>query len=361
MTPVSICVIAKNEEKHMDNFLSAIQNFMGTYPYEIVIADTGSTDRTVEIARKYTDKIFSFPWINDFSAARNFSISQASSDWVLILDCDEYISGGDSRSFDWAATKYPSAVGMITLHNRYELDGFHSSSTEQLGRFFNRKIYHYESTIHEQVCPIDKETAYQRVELSLTIDHHGYSGTPEQLAAKAKRNNALLFKALEENPTDPYIYFQLGQSFNMIHDAEKACYYFGKGMDYATDPKLVYVQMMITGYGYALLALKRNEDALLLENLYDDFSDSADYVCMLGLIYLRNGQILKAMKEFLKATTMPDGHVEGVNSFIPTYNMGCVNEVLGDTENALKLYRKCGNFPPALERLAELEKNSSAT
>lgn len=358
MTPISICVIAKNEEKHMENFLSAIKKHMGTYPYEVIIVDTGSTDNTVEIAKKYTDKIFYFEWINDFSAARNYSISKANTDWILVLDCDEYITELNPQAFDWMAKKYPQATGIITLHNRYELNGFNSSYTENLTRFFNRKIYHYESIIHEQLCPINKSTSYERVDLSLSIDHYGYSGNTEELAAKAERNNKLLFQALEKNPTDPYIYFQLGQSFNMIRDDEQSCYYYSKGLDYATNSQLAYVQMMVVSYGYALLRLHRDEEALLLENLYEDFCNSADYVCMLGLIYLRNGKVIKAMQEFLKATTLEDAHVEGVNTFIPTYNMGCINEVLGDIDTAIKLYHKCGNFPLALERLAKLESES---
>lgn len=361
MTPISICVIAKNEEKHMENFLSAIKEHMGDYPYEVVIVDTGSTDRTVEIAKKYTDKVFYFEWINDFSAARNYSISKASNDWILVLDCDEYLVEANPAAFDWMAKKYPQYMGMITLRNRYELNGFHSSSTDSLNRFFNRKFFHYESIIHEQLVPIDKALSHGRADLSVILDHYGYSGTAEELATKAERNNSLLFQALEKNPTDPYLYFQIGQSYNMVHDDEKACYYYEKGMDYATDTRLSYTIMMVTGYGYALLKLKRNEEALLLENLYDDFGHSADYVCMLGLIYLRNGQLIKAMKEFLRATTMENGHVEGVNSFIPTYNLGCINEVMRNTDAAKELYHKCGTFPPAIERLKKLESDTPTT
>ena len=74
----------------MEVFLSSIQKHMGKYPYEIILIDTGSTDRTVSIAQKYTDKIFSFEWVQDFSAARNYSLGCASNDWILVLDCDEY-------------------------------------------------------------------------------------------------------------------------------------------------------------------------------------------------------------------------------------------------------------------------------
>ncbi len=98
MTPISICVIMKNEEKNMENFLSAIKKHFKNYPYELILVDTGSTDATISIAEKYTDKIFHFQWINDFSAARNFSLSCASNDWILVLDCDEYVTEFDPSS-----------------------------------------------------------------------------------------------------------------------------------------------------------------------------------------------------------------------------------------------------------------------
>ena len=75
----------------------------------------------------------------------------------------------------------------------------------------------------------------------------------------------------------------------------------------------------------------------------------------MGLIYLRSGHILKAMPQFLKATTMEVAHVTGANSFIPTYNLGFINEMMGDKNTAILLYQKCGNFNPALERLQALK------
>ncbi len=355
MTPISICIIAKNEEKHMDTFLSSIKKHMQNYPYEIVIVDTGSVDQTVAIARKYTDKIFHFKWVNDFSAARNYSLNCASYDWILVLDCDEYITDIDIKTFSRMMSQYPNCVGMINRRNHYEMNGTDSIYTDQVERFFNRKLYHYEAIIHEHVRALNGQP-FMRVELSITAEHCGYTGTAEQLAQKAERNNELLFKMLEENPDDPYLYFQIGQSYNMLHDDNKACYYYGKGLEYDVDPRAEYVQMMVIGYGYALLHLERYDEALQFQNIYDEFSFSADFVCLMGLIYLRNGQVVQAMKEFLKATTFEEAHVAGANTFIPTFNMGCINEVLGDIDTAVTLYRKCGNFKPALDRLAKLRK-----
>lgn len=353
MTPFSICIIAKNEEKHMDQFLSSIKKHFSKCTYEIVIVDTGSNDRTVEIAKKYTDKIFHFEWINDFSAARNYSLSCATYDWILVLDCDEYVQEVNPTGFEAFIQNYPSAVGMLSRKNHYEQNGTDSIYTDDVERFFNRKTFHYEAIIHEQVRAIDGSN-YERIALPLVVDHCGYNGTLEELQKKAERNNELLLQMLEKTPDDPYLYFQIGQSYNMLRDDEHACYYYGKGLEYDVDPRAEYVQMMVIGYGYALLHLERYDEALQFQNIYDEFATSADFVCLMGLIYLRKGMILEAMTEFLKATTFETARTEGANTFIPTFNMGCVNEVIGDLDTAIALYKKCGNFKPALDRLQEL-------
>ena len=355
MTPISICAIMKNEEKNMENFLSSIKQHFKDYPHEIVLVDTGSTDHTLAIAQKYTNKIFHFKWIGDFSAARNFSLSCVSYDWVLVLDCDEYIIDLDVKGFDAMIHQYPDAVGMLSRQNHYEQNGTDTVYTDDVERFFNRNSFHYEAIIHEQVCA-NNGAGYIRVAIPLTVDHCGYNGTIEDLRQKAERNNELLLKMLEEKPDDPYIYFQIGQSYNMLRDDEKACYYYGKGLEYDVDPRAEYVQMMVIGYGYALLHLKRYDEALQFQNIYEEFATTADFVCLMGLIYLRKGMIVQAMTEFLKATTFDTARTKGANSFIPTFNMGCINEVLGDIDTAVTLYKKCGNFQPALDRLMELGK-----
>ena len=85
---ISACLIVKNEEKYLDRCLQSIYKYVD----EIIITDTGSTDKTIEIAKKYTDKIYFFEWINNFSAARNFCQSQANGDYIFWIDADEYFS-----------------------------------------------------------------------------------------------------------------------------------------------------------------------------------------------------------------------------------------------------------------------------
>ena len=82
MITLSLCMIVKNEEETLARCLDSIKDAVD----EIIIADTGSTDSTVKIAKRYTDKVYHFDWVYDFSAARNFSFSKASSDYCMWLD-----------------------------------------------------------------------------------------------------------------------------------------------------------------------------------------------------------------------------------------------------------------------------------
>lgn len=351
MLPISVCIIAKNEEQNIEKCLKPLRK----YDWEIIVVDTGSTDRTKEIAGKYADKVLDFVWCDDFSAARNYSIEQASNDTILVIDSDEYLMDIDTEALLRLAEQKSTSVGLLSRENHYQMNGTDSVYVDLVERFFSRKYYHYEGIIHEQVHLREPECyAYETYQIPLILNHSGYNGSEEALQEKALRNISLLQKDLEAHPDNPYTYFQIGQAYNMIHDDENACVYYGKGLSYDVDPAAEYVQMMVIGYGYALLHLNRAEEALGLSGIYDAFAVSADFFTLMGLIYLRNGQYMKALLEFVKALSCDNAHVVGSNSFIPSYNVGLINEMMGDKEAALMHYRKCGDFPMALEKIQEL-------
>ena len=91
MSKISLCMIVKNEEAYLEECLTSVKDLVS----EIIIVDTGSTDKTKEIAKKFGAKIIDFTWIDDFAAARNASIKQATGDWILVLDADEVIAKKD--------------------------------------------------------------------------------------------------------------------------------------------------------------------------------------------------------------------------------------------------------------------------
>lgn len=354
MIPISICVIMKNEEKHIDEFLSSIEKHFASYPHEILLTDTGSTDRTLEFASKYDVKISHFDWVNDFSAARNFSLSQASNDYVLVLDVDEYIEELDTEFIDTFITKHPYSLGMLKRNNVTGHGDSVDIYTDDVPRFFNRMCFGYRGIIHEQV-ESPENADFSRVRIPLTVNHVGYAGSIEDMEKKAERNISLLLEMLK-NEEDPYILFQIGQAYYTIHNYDKACEYFSRGLEFDLDTRLDYVRLMVVSYGYALMESDRPEEALAMTNIYDEFSDYPEFVLMMGLIYLKAGLLENAVDEFIKATNFKTAATLGVNTFIPLYNLGMINEILGNTEDAIELYKQCGDYGPAKKRIEEMTK-----
>ena len=111
MIPISACIITKNEAENLDKCLKALS----AYPFEIVVVDTGSTDNSMEIARQYTDRVYSFEWIDDFSAARNFAAGCASHDLLFPIDTDEILSSFDWNELQQALQTHPAGIGRRTM------------------------------------------------------------------------------------------------------------------------------------------------------------------------------------------------------------------------------------------------------
>lgn len=381
MLPISVCLIAKNEAQHIEECLKRLQ----PYGFEIVLADTGSTDRTVALAQKYTDRIFHFEWCDDFSTAKNFAMQKASHDWILSLDCDEYLEVLDAVALQAYMQKQPRAAGRILIRNRFTENGQTSYDRVRVSRFVNRRYYHFEGAVHEQLVPItapdaaaqsgphtqtavpsrdtqalstdDKPVKYV-YPAPITILHVGYDGSEEEMRQKSKRNIALLERELAADGPDPYLYYQLGQSYRKLQDYSQALHYFDLGLAMDVDPAVDYVQTMVESYGYTLLDLNRPQDALHLLGVYDDFAVRADFVFLIGLIYMNNGLFKEAVDEFQKATTMEEFAVEGVNSYKANYNIGVIYECTGQTAEAREAYLKCGDYEPARARLQGQKKDN---
>ena len=166
-----------------------------------------------------------------------------------------------------------------------------------------------------------------------------------------------LEKKVKENPEDPYRYFQLAMAYKMDGNNEKTRQFLEKALELPVDSDKAYVQLMVVVYGNLLLEMGEYGDALLLENVYDGFEAVADYLCLMGRIYLKTGFLAEAIREFSKALNTFGYIEEGHNSYIPNYYLGCIYEVTCDVEIAKKLYARCGEYRPAKERLLELEKN----
>lgn len=147
---ISVCMIVKNEEKVLARCLDSLA---GLYE-ELIIVDTGSTDSTKQIAARYTDKIYDFEWINDFSAARNFAFSHATSDYIYSADADEVLDEKNREQFlrlkecllpeiEIVQMKYGNQLSFGTVYNFDE---------EYRPKLFKRlRTFTWIEPVHEQV------------------------------------------------------------------------------------------------------------------------------------------------------------------------------------------------------------------
>lgn len=111
MVSISLCMIVKNEEATLERCLKSVKNIVD----EINIVDTGSTDNTVKIASKYTERIFDFPWVDHFAKARNFSFEKATKDYILWLDADDIFLKEDQKKFMKLKRSLDLSVDSITM------------------------------------------------------------------------------------------------------------------------------------------------------------------------------------------------------------------------------------------------------
>lgn len=150
MITISLCMIVKNEERILARCLDTVADLMD----EIIIVDTGSTDATKEIAARYTDKIYDFQWINDFSAARNFAFSKANMEYIYSADADEVLSEENRQRFQILKENLLPEIELVQMKygNQLQFGTVYNFDEEYRPKLFKRKRdFVWEEPIHETV------------------------------------------------------------------------------------------------------------------------------------------------------------------------------------------------------------------
>lgn len=204
---LSVCLIVKNEERFLAQCLKSVRGVAT----QIIVVDTGSSDRTVEIAREFGAEIYSFAWCDDFAAARNAALEHATGDWVLMLDADEELPATQHAKLSADMKDSRSVAFRLPLVN---------AGQENEGRSFVPRLFrntpgaYFTGRIHEQVFASLLESA-KKWGLNTSLGtaellHHGYSKDLVRDRNKIERNLKLLRSAIEENPTDVNLLMNLG-------------------------------------------------------------------------------------------------------------------------------------------------------
>lgn len=189
---ISLCMMVKDEERFLSQCLDSARDVAD----EIIVVDTGSTDRTVEIAESYGAKVYHHPWENDFSKHRNQSLSYATGDWILIMDADEEL---EVRTRPLIRPLIRNAGGGVILFNvrSYLEDGAYYSEGSSPRLFKNGLGIHYRGRVHNQII-FEEAPAPSPV----VLWHYGYDLDPEKKKNKVERSLALLRQQAAEWPDD---------------------------------------------------------------------------------------------------------------------------------------------------------------
>ena len=150
MITISLCMIVKNEERVLARCLDSLIGLMD----EIIIVDTGSTDKTKEIAKKYTDKVYDFAWVDDFSAARNFSFSKATMDYIYVADADEVLDEENRAEFQKIKEAMLPEVEIVQMYyaNQKSFNTVYNFDKEYRPKLYKRlRNFLWVDPIHESV------------------------------------------------------------------------------------------------------------------------------------------------------------------------------------------------------------------
>lgn len=219
---ISACYIAKNEAENLAKSIKSLK----TQVNEIVVVDTGSTDNTITVARKLGARVYSFPWQDDFSKARNFALSKAKGDWLVLLDADEYFTAKTAGNIRQVIRQAKQADAILIQMVNYDVDKAEIQDYfYQLRIVRNQQGLHYEGKIHEELKLSEgKSMKFLRVlPEMLEIYHTGYASSVSR--QKLERNLKLLQQAVDNGQSEADLARYFCDCYLGLGDMEKCTYY----------------------------------------------------------------------------------------------------------------------------------------
>lgn len=387
---ISLCMIAKNEEEHLEQCLNSVKGIVE----EIIIVDTGSTDKTKEIAKKFCDmrvssrtrsqltaKIVDFKWIDDFSAARNESLKHATKDWILVLDADEtldreskeeikeLVKGKENDAFLLLQKNYTndsSIAGFVSEqheNNNKKLAGWYGSFIARL--FRNKKGYEFEGTVHELVEPSIESKKGKIAATKIFLNHYGNA---EPSAARKKRQYYLeLCKSKVKQKPNDSSYFELGVLYKENNNFEDAVKSFKKTTELNPNHSMAL-------YELGVVHQQQNNYDEAIKNYTESLKikETSEALQSLGICYLKKGMLKEAYRNLVKAMLLSPNKYTIYNNLgavlernknydsaaqmleiatklnpsnvIGFYNLGIVLDKKGDFGNALQAYERAVEF-----------------
>lgn len=344
---ICLTMIVRDEEARLANCLNRAKAAVD----EIVIVDTGSTDGSVALAKQYTEKVYHFPWNNDFSAARNYAIEHSASDWILCLDADEQLDQAENLRALIDCQPEKDAFFLPIYQSKDGAADFDRFLVLRL--FRNKPEYRYCGEIHEHV-PVLRQDAAGIAESP--VIRHLPSGVKVR-RRKRNRNISIIKKALEREPENCYLLYYLGAEWYGLGRYDKAADCLVNVVDRLdAAAEILFRAPAVRTFLLCLKAQQRFEEALAL--CLEEIGRYPEYTDILfdgGMILEGQGEYEAAIRWFNAAIAngSPPAvfyHTHGTEGFLALYHLGYCYEKSGQFTLAKSHYEKALKENPVFEK-----------
>ncbi len=339
---ISLCTIVKNEESTLSKCLSSAKKFVN----EIVILDTGSTDKTVSIAQGYGAKVHHFEWCNDFSAARNEALKYVTGDWVLVLDADETLAPEIIPQLREAIQR--EEYLLINLV-RDEI-GAVQSPYSMVSRLFRNHAdikfsRPYHALVDDSVSEILRKEPHWQIGYiqGIAILHSGYQQSEILKKNKLVKAQAAMEEFFANNPHDAYVCSKLGALYIDLGQISQSIQLLSKGVTLAEDNYEILYELYYH-LGIAYTRLKNSHQAI---SHYKAAIKLPIYPLLKLGAYNNLGNILKAIGDLNGAKTAYETTLKIDPAFVTGYyNLGMTLKAMGLFRDAIAAYVKAIDLNP---------------
>jgi glycosyltransferase involved in cell wall biosynthesis len=289
---LSLCMIVRDEEKVLKRCLNSVKGIVD----EIVIVDTGSNDRSKDIAYEFTNKVYDFIWVDDFSKARNFAASKALGKWIIVMDADEFVDRTEFAKFKEKLLVQPNENNILVA----QIVNFMGENGQRTALNYHERIYEnsgmisYYRNIHEMLK--HKELLENRTVADLQIYHSGYMEAKVKEKRKVERNLKLLNSKKEKEPID---YYFLGNEYSTKGDLDKAIKCYKTGFQLKDSINYDWVMKLMIRLVQSLHDVQRYEEALEIVTAAEDlFPQLADFKYLKARIFTSLSKDMNAIRIF---------------------------------------------------------------
>jgi len=357
---ISLCMIVKNEAENLPECLRSVADMVD----DVVIVDTGSTDGTKEIAQRFGARIFDFPWIDDFSAARNESLRHAQGDWIFWLDADDRLDEENRHRLKALFAELPNVNAAYVMKCLCLPDNASGTATvvDHVRLFRNDPHLRWRYRVHEQILLSLRDTNAVVHWSDVIIHHIGYQDA-QQRARKLERDLKLLAVQNEERPGDPFTLFNLGWSYHELGRPSDALPYLQRSLEGSNAGDSIVRKL------YALIIFchrqlgQTSEAMTMCQDGLHYCPDDTEILFEYGMLLQQTAKLPAAEACFLQLINQTaraqfssiDPELRGCR---PRHQLALIYEQTGRDRDAEKQWQTIlserSNFRPAIIGLAEL-------